>query len=235
MMTRALKSGLRMLLIRMCETMPVEGKIAMYTSGWPKNQNKCCQRSGDPPECGCKRSLTTKPEGMKKLVPAVRSRIKSMQAGRSTANASSAMHEVMNQAQVQIGMRMRVMPFARRSRVVEIKLSAPSKDPMQKMAIEIAQRFIPQPIPGPASLPTALKGAYEVQPEIGGPSGMTNARTNTRKATSVIQNDIILKRGKAISSAPIWIGRKKLPNAANGALVSTKNTISVPCMVSSER
>ena len=79
---------------------------------------------------------------------------------------------------------------------------------MQKMAIEIAQRFIPQPIPGPASLPTALNGAYEVQPEIGGPSGMMKARISTRKATSVVQNDIILKRGKAMSSAPIWMGRK---------------------------
>src|SRR5882672_12220812 len=145
---------------------------------------------------------------MKKLVPAVRSRIKSMQAGRSTAKASKAMQEVMNHAQVQIGMRINVMPLARRSSVVAIKLRAPSREPMQKMAIEIAQRFIPQSMPGPASLPTALNGAYEVQPEIGGPSGMTNARISTRNATSVVQNDIILKRGKAISSAPIWIGRK---------------------------
>ena len=145
---------------------------------------------------------------MKKLVPAVRSRSKSMQAGRSTAKASKAIQEVMNHAQVQIGMRIRVMPLARRSSVVAMKLRAPSRDPMQKMAIEIPQRFIPQPIPGPASLPTALKGAYEVQPEIGGPSGMMKARSSTRKATSVVQNDIILKRGKAMSSAPIWMGRK---------------------------
>ena len=34
---------------------------------------------------------------------------------------------------------------------------------------------------------------------------------------------------------PIWIGKKKLPNAAKGALVSTKKTISVPCMVISDR
>ena len=29
-----------------------------------------------------------------------------------------------------------------------------------------------------------------------------------QKATNVVQNDNMLKRGKAISSAPIWIGRK---------------------------
>src|SRR5580704_1786949 len=203
MMTRALKSGLRMLLIKICETMPMDGRIAMYTSGCPKNQNKCCHRSGEPPECGCNRSLTTSPEGMKKLVPAVRSRMSRMHAGSNTANASNAMQEVMNHAHVQIGMRIKVMPLARRSRVVAMKLSAPSSDPMQKMAIEIPHRFIPHPMPGPASWPTALNGAYEVQPEIGGPSGMTNARTSTRNATNVVQNDIMLKRGKAMSSAPI--------------------------------
>src|SRR6267154_78354 len=131
---------------------------------------------------------------MKKLVPAVRSRIKSMQAGRSTANASKAMQDVMNHAQVQIGMRIRVMPLARRSRVVAIKLSAPSREPMQKMAIEMAQRFIPQPMPGPASLPTALSGAYEVQPGIGGPSGTADARTNAINSARRVQNEIILKR-----------------------------------------
>src|ERR1700674_674172 len=163
MTTLWLSRGLRMLVIRTWETIPIAGTIAMYTSGCPKNQNKCCQRSGEPPECGCNRSLATIPEGTKKLVPAVRSRIRSMHAGRSTANASKAIEDVINHAQVQIGMRIRVMPLARRSRVVAMKLSAPRSDPMQKMAIEIAHRFIPQPIPGPASLPIALNGAYEVQ------------------------------------------------------------------------
>ena len=45
------------------------------------------------------------------------------------------------------------------------------------------------------------------------------------------QNDIMLKRGKGMSSAPTWIGRKKLPKAAKGAVVSTKKTMMVPCMV----
>src|SRR2546421_12991872 len=105
---------------------------------------------------------------MKKLVPAVRSRIKSIQAGRSTANASKGMQEVMNHAQVQIGMRIRVMPLARKSSVVAMKLSAPSRDPTQKMAIEIPQRFIPQPLPGPPSVPLALSGPQEVHRESGG-------------------------------------------------------------------
>src|ERR1700690_2196507 len=118
------------------------------------------------------------------------------------------MHEVMNHAQVDSGMRMRVMPFARKSKVVAMKFSDPSSCPIQKIAMEITQKFCPQPRPGPASFPIALSGAYAVQPEIGGPSGITNAVTKTTNATKVVQNDIILKRGKAISSAPIWMGRK---------------------------
>jgi len=47
-----------------------------------------------------------------------------------------------------------------------------------------------------------------VHPEIGGPSGIKKASIKTSQATKVVQNDIILKRGKAMSSAPIWMGRK---------------------------
>ncbi len=52
---------------------------------------------------------------------------------------------------------------------------------------------------------------------------------------NVTQNDIMLKRGNGMSSAPTWMGRKKLPKAANGAVVSTKKTMMVPCMVISCR
>ena len=45
----------------------------------------------------------------------------------------------------------------------------------------------------------------------------------------------MLNRGNAMSSAPIWIGSTKLPKPANGAVVSTKNTMIVPCIVMSER
>src|SRR5215470_5860168 len=131
-----------------------------------------------------------------------------MQAGSNTANASSAMHEVMNHAQVQSGMRISVMPLARRSSVVAIKFSAPKSEAMQNSAIETPQQLAPHSMPGPASLPMALSGVYSVQPAIGGPSGITNASISTTHAANVVQNDIMLKRGNAISSAPIWIGRK---------------------------
>ncbi len=45
----------------------------------------------------------------------------------------------------------------------------------------------------------------------------------------------MLKRGKAMSAAPTWMGSTKLPKPAKGAVVSTKKTMIVPCIVISER
>src|SRR5437763_14069757 len=106
---------------------------------------------------------------------------------------------------------------------------------MQNIAIDEAQSTSPSPWPGPATAPTALNGAYCVQPANEGPSPAKKEAIRTRKATNVTQNDIMLKRGNGMSSAPTWIGKKKLPNAAKGAVVSTKKTMMVPCMVMSCR
>src|SRR6266496_1231235 len=79
---------------------------------------------------------------------------------------------------------------------------------MQKIRIDTAHSVCPVPCPGPASLPTALSGVYAVHPDRAGPSETKKELISTRNATSVTQNDIMLMRGKAMSSAPIWIGRK---------------------------
>jgi hypothetical protein len=31
------------------ETMPMAGRIKIYTSGWPKNQKRCCHNRAVPP------------------------------------------------------------------------------------------------------------------------------------------------------------------------------------------
>ena len=36
---------------------PKAGKINIYTSGWPKNQNKCWYKIGSPPPAGLKKEL----------------------------------------------------------------------------------------------------------------------------------------------------------------------------------
>src|ERR1700730_6901790 len=231
MSTLWLSIGLRMLVIRIWETMPIPGTIAMYTSGCPKNQNRCCQSRVDPPECGWIWALMTRFDGTKKLVPATWSRITRMQAGINTANAVSPMQDVMNHAQAGSGRRIKLMPLTRRSSVVVMKFKAPSNWPTQKRAIEVAHRITPRPWPGPETDPTAFSGAYWVQPPRVGPSPTKNDEIRTRKATKVTHNDIMLKRGKGMSSAPTWIGKKKLPKAAKGAVVSTKKTMMVPCMV----
>src|SRR5271163_363493 len=100
-------------------------------------------------------------------------------------------------------MRASDIPLVRRSRVVAMKFRAPSRDAIQKIAIDIAHRFWPIASPGPASPPTALSGAYAVHPEIGGPSATKKDAIITTNDANVVQKDIILNRGKAMSSAPI--------------------------------
>src|ERR1700685_911806 len=125
-----------------------------------------------------------------------------MQAGISTANAVSPMTEVMNQAQALSGSRISDMPLVRMSRVVVIKFSEPSNCPTQKIAIQLAHHTTPIPSPGPPTEPIALNGAYCVQPPNVGPFSTKNDATRTRKATNVTQNDIMLKCGNGMSSAP---------------------------------
>src|ERR1700691_4282288 len=126
-----------------------------------------------------------------------------MQAGMSTAKAVKAIMGVMNQAQALSGSRIRDMPLQRMSRVVVMKFKEPSNWPMQKMAIEVAQRTTPRPSPGPPAEPMALNGAYCVQPPRVGPSPAKNEATRNRKPTNVTQNDIMLKCGNGMSSAPV--------------------------------
>src|ERR1700745_774556 len=148
----------------------------------------------------------TKFEGTKKLVPATWSKISSTQAGIRTAKAVRPIQEVMNHAQVLKGRTEILIPLVRMSRVVVMKFKDPSNCPIQKSPMEHAQRTTPLPSPGPATAPTALSGAYCVQPPRVGPSPTKNDETSTTKAANVTQKDIMLKRGKGISSAPTWMG-----------------------------
>src|ERR1035437_2906820 len=111
-------------------------------------------------------------------------------AGINTANAVSPMHEVTNHAHALSGRRRRRMPLTRRSSVVVMKFSEPSNWPTQNSQMEVAQSTTPRPCPGPATEPTALRGAYWVQPPSVGPSPSTNDDMRTRKAVNVTQNDI---------------------------------------------
>ena len=118
------------------------------------------------------------------------------------------MTDVINQAHAVKGRRHRLMPRVRMSSVVVMKFNEPSNWPTQKMAIELAHRTTPIPCPGPDAGPIALSGAYCVHPPSVGPSPTKNEAIITRNDTNVTQNDIMLKCGKGMSSAPTWIGKK---------------------------
>src|ERR1700686_598387 len=139
-----------------------------------------------------------------------------MHAGINTANAVSPMHDVMNHAHALSGRRIRLMPFTRKSSVVVMKFNAPNNWPMQNRAIEVIHRTTPSPCPGPATEPIEFSGAYCVQPPRVGPSPRKKDDIRTTKARNVTQNDIMLNRGKGMSSAQTWMGRKKLPKAGKG-------------------
>ena len=71
----------------------------MYTSGWPKNQNRCCHSRGSPP-----------PAGLNQLVPSVRSKSSMAAADVSTGSASRSRMAVMNSDQTTSGSRNSVIP-----------------------------------------------------------------------------------------------------------------------------
>ena len=72
----------------------------MYTSGWPKNQNRCCHRIGEPPSVGVEDVGAEVAVGEQHQ----------LRAAVSTGNAISTSMLVTSMFQVKIGMRNIVMP-----------------------------------------------------------------------------------------------------------------------------
>jgi len=98
----------------MCEIMPNPGKIKMYTSGCPKNQNKCWYRIGSPP-----------PAGSKKEVFKLRSVSSMVIAPARTGKESNKRIAVRNTDQTNKGTRSHLIPGLRILIMVVIKLIAP--------------------------------------------------------------------------------------------------------------
>lgn len=95
-------------------TAPKAGRIMMYTSGWPKNQNTCWNNTGSPP-----------PAALKKLVPKWMSISIMVTTPASTGITAISRNAVISQVQTNSGIFIRVMPGARRLRMVAITLIAP--------------------------------------------------------------------------------------------------------------
>src|SRR5246127_3982574 len=142
--------------------MPKPGRIRMYTSGWPKNQNRFKNSSGSPP-----------PAGSKKVVPKLRSVSSIVIAPASTGSDSSNRNAVTRIAHTKSGILCSVIPGARMLKIVVMKLMAPMIDDAPARCIE----KIVMSTAGPG-IPTGPdNGGYSVQPTPG-PSP-TNAEPNS--------------------------------------------------------
>src|SRR5690606_8627580 len=96
--------------------------MMMYTSGWPKIQNKCCHKMGSAPAAGTKNN-----------VPNVLSRITSTSAMVSGGNAKMIMNDVTSIIHTNTGMRMNVMPGARMLTMVTMRFMAVAVVPTPDM------------------------------------------------------------------------------------------------------
>ena len=174
-------------------TTPKNGKATMYTSGWPKNQNRCCHKMGEPP-------LT----GSKKFVPNCRSASSIISAPDSTGNASRTMKAVMNRFQVSIGMRNRVIPGVRIIVTVVITFTAVNVPDVPVRMIEMIHRSAPSP--GEPDIPDS--GGYANHPNAAAPPSLANPRIITAPPMAYSQYENAFSRGKARSGAPICSGTR---------------------------
>ncbi len=113
--------------------MPKNGSAMMYTSGWPKNQNRCCQ------------SIAPPLAGSKTRAPNLRSASSTSRAAASTGKANSTRMLVKRMFQTKIDIRNIVMPGARRQTMVVMKLTEPRMVPKPENASPMIHMSPPTP------------------------------------------------------------------------------------------
>ena len=97
--------------------MPKPGKIKIYTSGCPKNQNKCWNKTGSPPVWASKKAVP-------KFLSVNNIVIAPAKTGRERSNKKA----VTNIDQANKGILCKVMPGVLIFKIVVIKLIAPKID-----------------------------------------------------------------------------------------------------------
>src|ERR1044072_1589036 len=199
--------------------MPKPGRIRMYTSGWPKNQNRCWKRTGSPP-----------PSFAKNVVPKLRSVSSMVMAPASTGSDSSSRNTVTRIDQTNSGILCSVMPGARILKMVVMKLMAPRIDEAPARCSDKMTKSTDGP-----GCPLVDNGASKVQPvpepsEPGSPSTNRDVISSAKEAGSS-QNDILFMRGNAMSGAPIISGTNQLPKPPIIAGITMKKIMIRPCEV----
>lgn len=100
--------------LRIWEIIPNPGRIKMYTSGWPKNQNKCWNKIGSPP-----------PEGSKNVVLKFRSVRSIVIPPANTGRDSRSSKAVIRTDHGNIGICSHFIVFGGKFIIVAMKLIAP--------------------------------------------------------------------------------------------------------------
>ena len=195
--------------------MPKPGKIKMYTSGWPKNQNRCWYKIGSPP-----------PAGSKKDVFSLRSVKSIVIAPARTGSDKSNRMAVKNTDQTNKGVRSHVIPATRMLIIVVIKFTAPKIDEAPakcKLKIERSTE-------APACAIPDDSGGYTVHPVPAPLSTMPPARRRVKEGGRS-QKLMLFIRGKAISGAPIIKGTNQLPKPPIMIGITIKKIITKACAV----
>ena len=112
---------------------PKPGKIRIYTSGWPKNQNRCWYSTGSPP-----------PIGSKKVVLKFRSVSSIVIAAARTGSDNKSKTAVIKTAQTNKGNLWKGRLSVRIFTIVQIKLIAPKiEDAPERCRLKIAKSTAP--------------------------------------------------------------------------------------------
>ena len=143
------KRGLRENTGNTSETIPIAGKIKMYTSGCPKTQKRCCHKTTDPP-------FAT----LKKLNAKYLSKVSSIRATVITGKAKTKSIAVMNDIHVNRGNLIHVIPGALKLIIVTMKLNAEPREATPSTCKLSIQKSIP--LPGFWSM--EVRGAYPNHP-----------------------------------------------------------------------
>jgi len=193
----------------MWDTAPKAGRIRMYTSGWPKNQNRCWYSTGSPP-----------PAGSKNDVFRFRSVRSIVIAPASTGSDNSSNVTVIITAHTNRGIRSSRIPFHRILIIVVIKLTAPRiEDAPARCSEKIARST-----EGPEWARFLASGGYTVHPV---PAPFSTAADDTRRMIDggSSQNLMLFSRGKAISGAPNISGTSQFPNPPMNTGITKKKII----------
>ncbi len=148
----------------------------------------------------------------------------------STGSDNSSRKAVTSTDQTNSGILCSVMPGARMLKMVVMKLMAPR---IEEAPARCSARMA-KSTAGPG-VPLLESGAYMVQPPAtplvpGGP-GTNREMTSSTKAAATNQKEMLFRRGKAMSGAPIISGTIQLPNPPMVAGMTMKNTMISPCAV----